>query len=79
MSDLGDMVRLFDSLGIEHEVSSAWSGTSNIKIVDVPDPDGPVDGTIYGTEYRFDPTTNTFIGMTMYYQHVDPEETDDQV
>lgn len=70
MSDLGDMVRLFESLGIEHEVKSAWSGTNNIKILDVPDPAGPVGPKIYGTEYRFGPVNNEFLGMTMYYEYL---------
>jgi hypothetical protein len=67
MSDLGDTVRFLTGLGIEHEVVSAWSGKTAIKLVNVPDPSGPHGSRLYGTEYRFDPF-GKFISMTMWYE-----------
>ena len=76
MSDLGDLVRLLDSFGIEHEVLSVWSGLEFVKLVEVPDPEGPVNDWIYMSQYRFSPEEGKFQGYGMYYMKY--EEKDDE-
>ena len=36
----------------------------------MPDPAGPMGTKKYGTEYRFGPVDNEFLGMNMYYEYV---------
>lgn len=71
MTDLGDMCRLFDKLEIEYSITDGWYMHDYIKIFDVPDPAGPVNGRLYGTEYIFDGHECTYRSMSMYYQDVE--------
>jgi len=74
VSDLGDMVRLYDRLGIEHEIIGVWSTRDGIptyiKTLNIEDPESeayPGGNKHYGFEFRFSPF-GEYIGMTMWYQ-----------